>query len=56
MSVIFRGEMDMLVTMFKICVLICIVWFLLGLFLFVIYLTTIFLEYLIDFIKDKFEK
>ena len=41
----------MLVTMFKICVLICIVWF-----LFVMYLTTIFLKYLIDCIKNKFEK
>ena len=56
MSFIFGGKVDMIVTMFKICVLICIVWFLLGLFLFVMYLTTIFLEYLIDWIKEKFEK
>ena len=56
MRFIFRGEIDMLVTMFKICVLICIVWFLLGLFLFVMWLATVFLEYLIDCIKNKFEK
>ena len=55
MSLMFGGEVDMLVTMFKICVLMCIVWILLGLFLFVMYLTTIFLEYLIDCIKNKFE-
>ena len=47
---------DMLVTMFKICVLMCIMWVSLGLFLFAMYLTTIFLEYLIDCIKNKFEK
>ena len=46
----------MIITIFKVCVLMCIVWFLLGLFLFVMYLTTIFLEYLIDWIKEKFEK
>ena len=46
----------MLITIFKVCVLMCIVWFLLGLFLFVMYLTTIFLEHLIDCIKNKFEK
>ena len=46
----------MLITMFKVCVLLCMMWVTLGLFLFVMYLTTIFLEYLIDFIKDKFEK
>ena len=56
MSFIFRGEMDMLVTMFKICVLICMAWVSLGLFLFVMYLATVFLGYLIDIIKDKFEK
>ena len=56
MSFIFRGEINMLVTIFKICVLMCVAWMLLGLFLFVMYLTTIFLEYLIDFIKNKFEK
>ena len=46
----------MIITIFKVCVLMCIVWFLLGLFLFVMYLTTIFLEYFIDCIKNKFEK
>ena len=46
----------MLVTIFKICVVMCVAWMLLGLFLFVMYLTTMFLEYLIDFIKNKFEK
>ena len=46
----------MIITMFKICVLMCIMWFLLGLFLFVMWLATVFLGYLIDFIKDKFEK
>ena len=46
----------MIITIFKVCVLMCIVWFLLGLFLFVMYLTTIFLGYFIDFIKNKFEK
>ena len=46
----------MIITMFKICVLMCIMWVSLGLFLFVMYLTTIFLEYLIDCIKNKFEK
>ena len=56
MSFIFGGKVDMIVTIFKICVLICIVCFLLGLFLFVMYLTTVFLGYLIDWIKDKFEK
>lgn len=46
----------MIITMFKVCVLMCMMWMSLGLFLFVMYLTIIFLEYLIDFIKDKFEK
>ena len=46
----------MIITMFKICVLMCIMWVSLGLFLFAMYLTTVFLGYLIDFIKDKFEK
>ena len=40
----------------KVCVLMCIMWVSLGLFLFVMYLATVFLGYLIDFIKDKFEK
>ena len=56
MSFIFRGEINMLVTIFKICVLMCVAWILLGLFLFVMWLATVFLGYLIDFIKDKFEK
>ena len=46
----------MIITMFKVCVLMCMAWISLGLFLFVMYLTTIFLEYLIDWIKEKFEK
>lgn len=46
----------MIITMFKICVLMCMAWMLLGLFLFVMYLTVIFLGYLIDCIKNKFEK
>ena len=46
----------MIITMFKVCVLMCMAWISLGLFLFVMYLTTIFLEYLIDWIKNKFEK
>ena len=46
----------MLVTMFKICVLMYIIWILLGLFLFVMWFATVFLGYLIDWIKDKFEK
>ena len=46
----------MIITMFKICVLLCMAWISLGLFLFVMWLTTVFLGYLIDFIKDKFEK
>ena len=46
----------MIIMIFKVCVLLCMAWVSLGLFLFVIYLTTIFLGYLIDFIKDKFEK
>ena len=50
------GEMNMLVTIFKICVLMCMMWVSLGLFLFVMWLATVFLGYLIDFIKDKFEK
>ena len=56
MRFIFGGEVDMLVTMFKVCVLMCIMWVSLGLFLFVMYLATVFLGYLIDWIKDKFEK
>ena len=51
-----RSEVDMLVTMFKVCVLMCMAWISLGLFLFVMWLATVFLGYLIDFIKDKFEK
>ena len=43
----------MIVTMFKVCVLL---WVTLGLFLFVMWLATVFLGYLIDWIKDKFEK
>ena len=50
------GEVDMIIMIFKICVLMCMMWVSLGLFLFVMYLATVFLEYLIDFIKDKFEK
>ena len=50
------GEVDMIITMFKICVLLCMAWVTLGLFLFVMWLATVFLGYLIDFIKDKFEK
>ena len=46
----------MIVTMFKVCVLLCMMWISLGLFLFVMWLAIIFLGYLIDFIKDKFEK
>ena len=46
----------MIITMFKVCVLMCMMWVSLGLFLFVMYLATIFLEYLIDCIKNKFEK
>ena len=46
----------MLVTMFKVCVLMCMMWVSLGLFLFVMYLATVFLGYLIDCIKNKFEK
>lgn len=48
--------MDMLITIFKVCVLLCMMWISLGLFLFVMWLATVFLEYLIDWIKDKFEK
>ena len=50
------GEIDMIITMFKVCVLLCMAWVSLGLFLFVMYLATVFLEYLIDCIKNKFEK
>ena len=46
----------MIVTMFKVCVLLCMMWVSLGLFVFVMLLATVFLGYLIDFIKDKFEK
>ena len=46
----------MIITMFKVCVLMCMVWVTLGLFLFVMWLTVMFLEYLIDCIKNKFEK
>lgn len=46
----------MLITIFKVCVLLCMMWISLGLFLFVMWLATVFLEYLIDWIKDKFEK
>ena len=56
MSFIFRGEINMLVTIFKVCVLMCMMWVSLGLFLFVMYLATVFLGYLIDWIKNKFEK
>ena len=56
MSFIFGGEINMLVTMFKVCILLCMAWVTLGLFLFVMWLTVMFLEYLIDFIKNKFEK
>lgn len=56
MRFIFGGEINMLVTMFKVCVLLCMMWISLGLFLFVMWLATVFLGYLIDFIKDKFEK
>ena len=50
------GEVDMIITMFKICVLLCMAWVTLGLFLFVMWLATVFLGYLIDWIKEKFEK
>ena len=46
----------MIVTIFKIFVLMCMAWISLGLFLFVMWLATVFLGYLIDWIKDKFEK
>ena len=46
----------MIIMIFKICVLMCMMWVTLGLFLFVMYLATVFLGYLIDWIKDKFEK
>ena len=47
---------NMIITMFKVCVLMCMAWISLGLFLFVMWLATVFLGYLIDWIKDKFEK
>ena len=46
----------MLITIFKVCVLMCMMWVSLGLFLFVMWLATVFLGYLTDWIKDKFEK
>ena len=46
----------MIITIFKICALICMICATLGLFLFVMWLATVFLGYLIDFIKEKFEK
>ena len=46
----------MIIMIFKVCVLLCMAWVSLGLFLFVMWLATVFLGYLIDWIKDKFEK
>lgn len=46
----------MLIMIFKVCILICIIYFIICLFLFVMWLATVFLGYLIDCIKNKFEK
>ena len=47
---------DMIITIFKICVLMCMICATIGLFLCTMWLATMILGYLIDFIKDKFEK
>ena len=46
----------MIITIFKICVLICMICATIGLFLCTMWLATMILGYFIDWIKEKFEK